>query len=131
MSQMPAFVKNGEWNSDTMELLRLQQDNFNLTEKIDRATNDYCTEMYGRVCNNNVNNEYLQYGLTLLNSNGNTSFTSSDIDYLKETNRIMQKWVSEAPQLLTILQQDNFNLIDKIERGIAYCNEMYKGGECS
>ena len=34
MSQMPAFVKNGEWNSDTMELLRLQQDNFNLTEKI-------------------------------------------------------------------------------------------------
>ena len=41
ISQMPAFVKNGEWNFDTMELLRLQQDNFNLTEKIGRAT-AYC-----------------------------------------------------------------------------------------
>jgi hypothetical protein len=68
---------------------------------------------------------------------GNTSFTSSDIHYLKETNRIMKKWLSEvaklseAPQLLTILQQENLNLIGKIERGIAYCNEMYKEGQCS
>ena len=38
----------------------------------------------------------MEDGLTMLNT-GNISFISSDINYLKETNRKMQKWLSEAP----------------------------------
>ena len=47
---MQAFVKNGEWNFDTMEMIRLQQENFNLTEKIIRASNNYCKEIFGSEC---------------------------------------------------------------------------------
>ena len=31
INQMPAFVKNEEWNFDAMEMIHLQQENFNLT----------------------------------------------------------------------------------------------------
>ena len=58
VSQMPAFAKNGEWNFDMMDMLQLQQENFNLTEKILRATRDFCNETqgYDDICNTTIPN---------------------------------------------------------------------------
>jgi hypothetical protein len=95
VSQMPFFAKTGEWSFDTMEMLRLQQENFNLTEKIWRSTKDFCYEIQEPECNDiniTLPNIYVKFGtpkhilfvdsVLLLNSYGKTSFTSSDIDYL-------------------------------------------------
>jgi hypothetical protein len=49
MSQMPAFVKNREWNFDALELLHY---NFNLIDKITRGIAYFNeNEMYEGECN--------------------------------------------------------------------------------